>query len=117
MAFCKARLLKAAEKFGTGQDWQGLKSMRENSVLEGHGFSRAVNSFESFRALAPEGIFYQRTREFGGWKKRTSAASMRRLGSSTVFLLFSLSGRFLSLSFSRLFSVGLRIHLGLLYAL
>jgi hypothetical protein len=74
MAFCKARLLKAAEKFGTGQDWQGLKSMRENSVLEGHGFSRAVNSFESFRALAPEGIFYQRTREFGGWKKRTSAA-------------------------------------------
>jgi hypothetical protein len=25
MAFCKARLLKAAEKFGTGQDWQGLK--------------------------------------------------------------------------------------------
>jgi hypothetical protein len=46
----------------------------ENSVLEGHGFSRAVNSLRASGLLAPEGIFYQRTRSFGGWKKRTSAA-------------------------------------------
>jgi hypothetical protein len=53
---------------------QGLKSVCENSILEGHGFSRAVNSLRASGLLAPEGIFYQRTKEFGGWKKRTSAA-------------------------------------------
>jgi len=35
---------QAEEKFGTRQERQGLKSLRENSVLEGHGISRDVSS-------------------------------------------------------------------------
>jgi hypothetical protein len=35
---------QAEEKFGTRQERQGLKSLRENSVLEGHGISRDVPS-------------------------------------------------------------------------
>lgn len=41
------RAKEAAEKFGTGQDRQGLKRVCENSILEGHGFSRAVNSLRA----------------------------------------------------------------------
>jgi len=63
----------------------GLQSVCENSVLEGHGFSRAVNSLRASGLLAPEGIFYQRTREFGGWKKRTSAANLSRLAVEAAY--------------------------------
>jgi hypothetical protein len=34
----------SAEKFARGQGRQGLKALGEKSVLEGHGFSRAVNN-------------------------------------------------------------------------
>jgi hypothetical protein len=52
--------------FAHDRDHVGLKSVCENSVLEGHGFSRAVNSLRASGLSAPEGIFYQRIREFGG---------------------------------------------------
>jgi hypothetical protein len=61
------------------------QSVCENSVLEGHGFSCAVNSLRASGLLAPEGIFYQRTREFGGWKKRTSAANLSRLAVEAAY--------------------------------
>ncbi len=35
--------LLADEHFAWDEPSQGLKSLRENLVLEGHGFSRAVN--------------------------------------------------------------------------
>ena len=40
------RAEQAAEEVGTGRErsnLRGLTSLRENPVLEGHGFSRAVN--------------------------------------------------------------------------
>jgi hypothetical protein len=47
----------------------------EGTAGPGRAWLQPCRKFvESFRALAPEGIFYQRAREFRGCKKHTSAA-------------------------------------------
>ncbi len=55
--------LSAAGHFAWDVPWQGLKSVCESSVLEGHGFSRAVNS------LRASGLYRLRKKSQTAWEQ------------------------------------------------